>query len=171
VPLVGGYYKQVIALYRNLGVEFRTANFTYSFSSLKQWLNNVVELQTYLIYNGASGTKGVSPPAKQNSTKLGDDVITQLLSFLAFALATAVLLFNYLRLVSLSSPLTRPSPSLTFREWTTQKVPSHFLARWLRLDKSWIAFTEGVLVPIFSAVCTAPEEDIYEHPMEEFLGM
>ncbi|KIJ45097.1 hypothetical protein M422DRAFT_251293 [Sphaerobolus stellatus SS14] len=162
----GGYYKQVIALYRKLGVEFRTANFSYSLSSLKQWLNNVVDLQTYLLYNGSSGTKGVSSPSTDS---MKQDFVGRFLGCLSFVIGTLVLLYNYLRLVILSSPLSRPGPSVTFRDWTVQTSPRNFVAKWLNLDKAWIAFAQDVLTPIFSAVCTAPEEDIYDHPMEEFL--
>lgn len=38
------------------------------------------------------------------------------------------------------------------------------------LDLAWRDFTYTVLLPLFSAVCTAPEEDVLQHPVEEFLG-
>lgn len=165
--MTGGYYKQLIALYRHLGIEFRMTNFTYSFSFLKQWLNDVVDLQTYLLYNGSSGTKGVSLPA--NDAR--GDVVPSICFFFSFALGVLALLFDYIRLIVLASPMSRPHPSVTFQEWVSQTVPRNFLARRLGLHKSWIIFCQDVLVPIFSAVCTAPEEDIYGHPVEEFLGM
>ena len=98
------------------------------------------------------------------------DLLHKLLSSLIFALTTLVLLFNYLRIALLASPFLRPGPSVTFREWTWHTTPKGILARWMRLDASWRDFTQDILLPMFSAVCTAPEEDVYAHPAAEFLG-
>ena len=38
------------------------------------------------------------------------------------------------------------------------------------LDKRWRAFMQDVCMPLFSAVCTAPRDDVETHPAEEFLG-
>jgi hypothetical protein len=168
--LAGGYYKQLIALYRRLGVEFRRADFSYSFSSLTRGIQNSPDLRTYFIYNGSSGVKGVSLPSNDPAGHTSQNLSHKLISFLFFALATLVLLCNYIRLALLSSPFLRPSPSVTFRQWASRTTPKGILARWARLDASWRDFTEDILLPMFSAVCTAPEEDVYAHPATEFLG-
>jgi hypothetical protein len=89
-----------------------------------------------------------------------------------FIMMTVQVLFNYLRLILLSVPFLRPRrlENLTFREWTANTVPSGVLARLSGLDTAWMDFTKQILVPLFSAVCTASEADVMEHPMEEFLG-
>ncbi|KAF8525227.1 hypothetical protein BU17DRAFT_41988 [Hysterangium stoloniferum] len=165
----GGYYKQLIALYRRLGVDFRSADFTYSLSFLTQGLKRAVALQTYLIYNGKSGLNGVSFPVNNPHGDVTQSLIFKISSLMAFVVASLVLLFNYLRLLILASPYFRPGPSVTFREWTSQTTPRGTFARWTGFDVSWTAFTQGVLMPMFTAVCTATEDDINDHPMEEFL--
>jgi hypothetical protein len=37
-------------------------------------------------------------------------------------------------------------------------------------DKRWRTFMQDVCIPLFSAVCTAPRNDVENHPAEEFLG-
>ena len=97
---------------------------------------------------------------------------TKVFTLVMFILMTMQLLFNYLRLILFSVPFLRPShlQNLTFREWTTNTVPSGVLARLTGMDAAWKDFTKQILVPLFSAVCTASETDVMEHPMEEFLG-
>lgn len=38
------------------------------------------------------------------------------------------------------------------------------------LDRRWRTFMQDVCIPLFSAVCTAPRNDVETHPAEEFLG-
>ena len=166
----GGYYKQLIALYRRLGVKFRPANFSYSFSSLTPTVKGIPDLRTYFIYNGSSGVKGVGFPANDPYGQLALDFGNKVIAFFYFALGTMAMLFFYFRLLLLASPLFRPDPSVTFHQWVSQTTPKGIFARWTCLDASWHEFAQQVLVPIFSAVCTAPEEDVYAHPMAEFLG-
>ncbi|KAF8588464.1 hypothetical protein K439DRAFT_1645454 [Ramaria rubella] len=165
----GGYYKQLIALYHCLGVEFRRTDFSYSFSTVLRGVKATQSLWTYFIYNGSSGVKGVNLPANDPFGHLAQDFALKCTSFLYFALATLVLLGNYIRLVVLSAPFFRPQPSVTFEEWVSRTTPTGRLARWTRLDTSWSDFTHDIMLPLFSAVCTAPEGDVYSHPMAEFL--
>lgn len=167
--VTGGYYKQLIALYRHLGVKFRHANFSYSFSALTPTAKGILDLRTYFIYNGSSGAKGVSFPMN-NPYCVARDLRNQIISFLCFMLATMVMLCIYLRVLLLASPIFRPEPSVTFHQWVLQTTPKGILARWTRFDTFWREFSREVLLPMFSAVCTAPEEDVYAHPMAEFLG-
>lgn len=132
-----------------------------------------------MIYNGASGRAGISIPSIFNRSYLqakGEPAIfrvyTKVTVLALFALVTIQVVFNYLRLILLSVPCLRPShlENMTFHEWTSNTVPRGILAHWSGLDTSWEDFTKHVLVPLFSAVCTASETSIMEHPMEEFLG-
>lgn len=170
VSPTGGYYKQLIALYRHLGVKFRHADFSYSFSSLTPTAKGKPCLRPYFIYNGSSGVKGIAFPAYDSYGRLAQDVGTKVISLFYFVFATMVVLFIYLRLLTLASPMFRPDPSITFHQWVSQTTPKGVIARWTRFDVSWYEFTREVLLPMFSAVCTAPKEDVHAHPMADFLG-
>lgn len=132
-----------------------------------------------MIYNGASGREGVSMPSFMNDVYLqmkdasmGVRAITKAITIAMFVLMTMQVAYNYLRLLLFSVPFLRPRrlKNLTFREWTINTVPSGVLAHLSGLDTAWKDFTRQILVPLFSAVCTASETDVMEHPMEEFLG-
>ncbi|KAG6837214.1 hypothetical protein H0H93_013082 [Arthromyces matolae] len=57
----GGYYPQLIALYTRLGVAFREANFTYSFSLLTPASHaQDRQINATMIYNGSSGRAGLN---------------------------------------------------------------------------------------------------------------
>lgn len=89
-----------------------------------------------------------------------------------FLLLTFQLLLCYLRVLYLSLPIRRSRvETMTFGEWAKESIPTGTLARWTTFDAVWADFTMSVLVPLFSAVCTASENDILEHPVEEFLGV
>ncbi|TFY80523.1 hypothetical protein EWM64_g3489 [Hericium alpestre] len=111
----GGYYPQLIALYKHLGVSFRPADFSYSFSylpslpSLKQTVS-ALSLSPTMIYNGASGRAGASIPTalRQTSFSLHPARLLAHLYFLAsFGLSLLLLLYNFLHLQLLSAPLLR----------------------------------------------------------------
>ncbi|KDQ19910.1 hypothetical protein BOTBODRAFT_101781 [Botryobasidium botryosum FD-172 SS1] len=114
-----GYYTHLIRLYRHVGVNFRIADFSYSFSALKAPVNGAKpKIETFMIYNGQSGRAGVSIPSAR-----------------------------------------KPTASCTI----------FTLARWTGADLSWHHFVGGIVIPLFSAVCTASAEDVYSHPAEEIL--
>ena len=175
-----GYYPQLIQLYKSLGVAFRQADFSYSFSLFfPSTSTSTRKISTTMIYNGASGREGVSMPSVINEvylqTKSESMVVratTKVTIIAMFILMTMQVLFNYLRLILLSVPFLRPRrlENLTFREWTTKTVPSGVLAQLIGLDTAWKDFIKQILIPLFSAVCTASETDVMNHPMEDFLG-
>jgi hypothetical protein len=70
----------------------------------------------------------------------------------------------------LLSAMIRPPPRTTFREWVELTTPQSVLSKWLGLDVHWVKYAQEVLVPLFSGVCTASEQSIWDHPVEEFLG-
>ncbi|EGO19464.1 hypothetical protein SERLADRAFT_442940 [Serpula lacrymans var. lacrymans S7.9] len=171
----GGYYPQLLALYKHLGVKFRQANFSYSFSLLSSFNTlKAPKMTTTMIYNGQSGRAGVSMPSSltvANSKSLPTQVTNYTVSYGLFVISTIYLLLNYLRLIMLSIPCLRSAraPEMTFREWIEYAAPIGFIGQILGSEASWKDFSYDVLVPLFSAVCTAPEEDVTEHPAEEFL--
>ena len=197
----------MIALYKHLGVQYRQADFSYSFSMLSGADDEKTrEITTSMIYNGASGREGVSmpstvvPDARKNVSLLSTPLaftfalLTDLHAYGVFVLSTLVLLLFYLRLVVLSLPIHIPdqlhipftlysislkwipiprrptNKFLTLLEWTEMTTPRGRIVRFLELDVRWQLFVEDVLVPLFSAVCTASRESVWEHPVEEFLG-
>jgi microfibrillar-associated protein 1 len=185
-----GYYPNLLALYDHLGVEYREANFSYSFSHLEfdRIRTDRMALRPHLIYNGRSGRNGVgipgrwlsdrddyahesspkSQPSLRNNVRILTDPVTRVLSSL---LAMLLIFCFFIRLNLLCIPMIwRHDSPETLREWTSRTTPTSAMARWTRLDDRWRAFVRDVVLPLFSAVCTAPEEDVYEHPINEILG-
>lgn len=186
----GGYYPQLIAFYTRLGVLFRRSNFSYSFSFFDALPSHRTEesekdlvhraafaIHPTLIYDGASGSAGISVPTvlKQVYTTLPRRTFrraqAQLAFLFAFSMTMASLVFFFLRLQFLASPWLRGKSArdLSWAEWAERMTPRGPLARMAGLDARWRAFVQDVCIPLFSAVCTAPREDIEEHPAEEFL--
>jgi hypothetical protein len=99
--------------------------------------------------------------------------VTRASTIALFILLTLQVVISYVMLIFLALPIGRSKrfKKMRFREWREESVPRGMLARWVGMDVVWRNFTRRVLVPLFSAVCTASEEDVMEHPVEEFLGM
>jgi microfibrillar-associated protein 1 len=165
-----GYYNELFKLYDALGVKYHQRDFSYSFSEV----SSTKMITTKMIYNGNSARAGIGIPSTMLEKACLRDrntaFITRWILYFEVAISALLLLFNYLRLVVLSSPFIRPRGTLTFGQWCERTTPKGFLARTTRMDKSWQIFTEEVLIPLYSAVCTAPREDILSHPVEELLG-
>lgn len=166
-----GYYQEMIKLYQELGIRFRRCDFTYSFSSFdirKQSLG----WTTYLLYNGRSGVKGfrLLPPSAFKTYSDSESYFLGFLTFCSITFANILLLITYIRFIFLSMPVRRPNADLTLQEWSKHFAPTSSLARWIQLDASWHFFIDMIVVPLFSAVCTAPRELVYEYPVHEILG-
>ncbi|KAI0063114.1 hypothetical protein BV25DRAFT_1824661 [Artomyces pyxidatus] len=184
----GGYYPQLIALYKHLGVSFRHADFSYSFSYLKSLPSSfefssskpspsAVALNPTIVYNGASGRSGISVPTTltQCYTSFAPYTLSRAFAkvsfYLTFTLSLIALFYNFLRLQLLATPLLRgpAAHTLSWAEWSEHATPRGVLARMLGLDVRWRAFISDICGPLFSAVCTAAREDVDTHPAEEFL--
>ena len=185
-----GYYPNLIAMYNYLGVVFRASNFSYSFSSLSTTSTLGTSLRTRLLYNGSSGLGGISLPTERSPSStpivrggniapvsfspvnIACFIFVTLPSLCLFGLYAVQLLFNFVRLGILSIPVFYSRTSIeTFRQWTERTTPSGFLARLTGADASWLSFVHEIVLPLFSAVCTASDEDVYNHPAAEILGM
>ncbi|KAH8101635.1 hypothetical protein BXZ70DRAFT_106039 [Cristinia sonorae] len=123
----GGYYPQLIALYKHLGVRFREADFTYSFSSLNAGAGHAHQtpqrfMKTTMIYNGQSGLKGVGmptslfPPAATGYSPSA--LAAWAWAYAGFVLSTIFVLIFYLRLVMFSLPLRLNTTPTTPRRQT-----------------------------------------------------
>jgi microfibrillar-associated protein 1 len=176
-----GYYRNLISLYTTLGVKFRHADFSYSFSSL--WPSTTTWegpfITTTTIYNGGSGRSGVSKPLNfGHGTAVQRPGYTPhpanaLGIYCLFLWSTVQLLFCYLITLFHALPFRRPATihELGFKEWTLQVAPKGYLSRLIGMDTAWEEYVHTVLIPLLSAVCTAPKADVMNHPMEEILGM
>jgi len=170
-------------------VPFRRSNFSYSFSYLNSFPSHgvgVSEKETRkhsaiyptLIYNGASGRGGISAPSalKQIYTTLPRGTLqrarARLVVVFSFFLSMASLTFIFFRLQLLASPWLRgkSSKEQSWVQWVEFMTPRGRISRMVGLDKRWRTFTQDVCIPLFSAVCTAPRNDVENHPAEEFLG-
>ncbi|KAG8897554.1 hypothetical protein FRB99_008064 [Tulasnella sp. 403] len=175
-----------MALYDHLGVEYHPANFTYSFSTLASLptlppnSERIPGLKTDLLYNGDNGRRGLGIPSRLLpatgkhlfcSEWGSDDLVVSIQGILLFAWSTFVILLNYAWLVLLSSPcrLWRPTPTERLDEWVRRTTPRWGVAQWLGMHKSWETFVGSTVLPLFSAVCTASEQDIWAHPATEIL--
>ncbi|KAG6886722.1 hypothetical protein C0992_002668 [Termitomyces sp. T32_za158] len=176
----GGYYPQLIALYTQLGVAFREANFTYSFSLLSPPSSTRKrQINATMIYNGSSGCAGLSMPSILDEPyylSKGKGFLTRAFTRIwtvgLFVLLTLYIAVCYVRMFSYSVPFLRSKIvyKMTFEEWAQWSIPTSKFSRWTGIDLAWKDYTQSVLLPLFSAVCTAPEEDVLRHPVEEFLG-
>jgi hypothetical protein len=166
-----------------------------------------------MIYDGASGRKGISVPSSYFPSPLATShtLWETCSAYVAYMLSAFVVVVFSLRMVLYSLPLRtttsghskressriavlttlfgflrapirlsvpyallpvpiRPPPHMTFREWVRLTTPNSALSRWLGLDQQWTKYAHDILIPLFSAVCTASEQSIWDHPVEEFLG-
>lgn len=181
-----GHYPQLIAMYKKLGIRVRVANFTYSFSRLLNLgsKHGLPEMSTYLLYNGSSGRKGVNLPSEQyprptkNACKSAEGAEAYLGNMFGVYVRhcsdihTFHLLLCYLRLVVQAIPWFRISgvEDMVFEDWAFHVRPSNWITRIIGLEDFWLQFVFLTLVPLFSAVCTAPERRILSHPVEDLLG-
>lgn len=129
-----------------------------------------------MIYNGGSGRAGVSKPSslggdRKNLEWLASTIQRAWATGL-FICLTVQLLLCYIITIFHAVPIWRSTSisNTVFRDWAVQTKACGFLAKWCGMDVAWQNYIHSVLLPLLSAVCTAPEEDIMNHPMEEILG-
>ena len=175
-----GYYTQLIELYKSIGVQFRKADFTYSFSSLIPSTPEVRSITTTFVYNGASGRAGFSKPAAFGlpqkdeifKGKTSKQLMWRIWSNLQFLIFIFQYVFCFLITLYHSLPFWRSTylETIVFRDWVNHVAPRSYVSRLAGMDVAWQSYVQMVLLPMFSAVCTSAAEDVMNHPMEEFLG-
>lgn len=134
-PLISGYYRHLISLYKHLNVPLRIVDFTYSFSRTHQIVSTDIRpsMTTDFLYNGQNGKRGLGVPSQFHSkdTKPPNhiDVFGNLVTLpepapdtrteeerrreksalrrsqLGFAWTTVMTFVCYLRLILLSMPI------------------------------------------------------------------
>ena len=129
-----------------------------------------------MIYNGASGRAGLGKPSSldggSKNLELLASTIQRAQATGLFICLTMQLLLCYIITIFHAVPIWRSTrvSSTVFRDWAVQARPRGFLAKWCGMDVAWQNYFSSVLLPLLSALCTAPEEDVMNHPMEEILG-
>lgn len=174
----GGYYPHLIRLYTHLGVAFRKADFSFSFTSLLAPPKNTsVEFHPHFLYEGVSRKKGMSMPTSRQA-KLGKQAsaarhfIANIQAKMTYAGWLFVTFILWARFALLCAPLFRPKDvrDLTWAEWVERYSASGPLARWTGVSGAWNRFINDICLPMFSGTCSATYEDVWQHPAEEFLG-
>ncbi|SPO41734.1 uncharacterized protein PSFLO_07216 [Pseudozyma flocculosa] len=203
----GGYYPELLALYRHLGIRVRRTNFTYSFASLPSRLDASTDSASpaldsgpapSLIYNGASGLRGISMPSAISWRRSDEDnsIAARLAAASAYFGRVLLIVFSYLQLLLLASwhhhlghtsDPHHPIYTMTLQQFALDPLPSTSPAfksqppsLWplggLRLPpmlRSWLvvspAFLHATVVPLFSAVMTCSAESVLQSPAAEVL--
>lgn len=129
-----------------------------------------------MIYNGGSGRSGVSKPSTLRLEKRASNSLSSLVqdfqTWFLFLSMTLKLGLCYAITLFYSLPFWRSPtiPTMSFQDWVLDTTPKNPFLKWIGFDTMWKDYIETTLIPLFSAVCTAPAEDILNHPVEEFLG-
>ncbi|KEP46156.1 microfibrillar-associated protein [Rhizoctonia solani 123E] len=162
-----GPYAKLMKFYDHLGVALKLHDYSYSFSSKTTGSvgPQACRTNTHMLYNGDSGRAGVGIPS---TVYTAQDFKPTFSRYIQWLFATLVLVIHYIRLLFLSRPASRTPTHLcreTLRAWTQRTTRQNFIFRIL----GWEAFVADVIVPLFSAVCTASIADVWEHPVAEIL--
>ncbi|WWC65427.1 uncharacterized protein I303_108045 [Kwoniella dejecticola CBS 10117] len=162
----GGYYPLLLALYRHLGIPLKTANYKFSFSSPSS---------TYFIHSGSSGYSTPSLPSRAWSTFF--TLVGALATFIGVAICYSMMVL--LSLVAwhdlLPRCISRPS-DLTLREFTstissflsyplTIPIPFRPYPVWTPLGDMFDFFIAQIVLPLFSAVGTMTDADVWSLPV------
>ncbi|KXN89800.1 hypothetical protein AN958_04804 [Leucoagaricus sp. SymC.cos] len=172
----GGYYPQLISMYKKLGVRIREADFTYSLALFTpSGPNSKRKITSTFIYNGLSGRAGFGKPSSLGKMFKGTaftGFFMQLWSWLVFAFMTLETIFCFLVSAIYAAPFFRSADieNKSFGEWADEATPRNLLARLIGLDCAWRSYVRDIMVPMYSAMCTATSEDILSYPAVDFLG-
>jgi microfibrillar-associated protein 1 len=192
-----GIYPNLIGLCKYFNIPLTPIDFSYSFSNIVASTtsgdtSSSRSIIASFIYNGASGRNGLgipsryflpkneaAPKSKRDAYPLSGIIapvlfyIACLPSLIIYAYLTLHFLNSYLRWVFLSVPIVRAwykqPEDESLREWADRNTPNGWFSRWLGADKSWRDFMASLIVPMFSCICTATREDIWDYPVVDIL--
>lgn len=157
----GGYYPQLLALYRHLGFKPEASSYTFSFAELGQ--------RAYFTYEGASGVSLPSLPSAAWRS-----LVTLVLSLAELLLAgVCYALFLGLAFLTWHSLLPARLQKASFGAVidATAEVIDRPL-RWgprTRLGHPFRRFVSRLVIPLFSAVGTMTVPDVLSAPAEPLL--
>jgi len=167
----GGYYPNLIALYRHLGIPMVPTHYTFSFAHLLPSAPSTNEAKTtsrngverpHFIHSGASGHSVPSLPSSAYGSPIA--FVTSCSTLVGYA-------WCYLLLLALSflsyHHLLPTLFSGTLRDFTNQISnflyhPIPLIPLYTPLGILWRNFVATLLVPLFSSVGTMPESEVYE---------
>lgn len=157
----GGYYPQVLALYKHLGFRLHPSAYTFAFSELGG--------PAYFTYEGASGASLPSLPrgAWRNPIALARGIIELLLAGVCYVLFLGLAFAAWHSL--LPAELQKASFG-TVVDAAADKIdkPLRFLPR-THLGAPFRRFVDRLVVPLFSAVGTMTIRDVMSAPAEPLL--
>lgn len=170
----GGYYPLLIALYRHLGLSLQPESYAFSFSSLvpSAIRSAVSSRETYFIHAGASGVSLPNVPSAAWSSPSA--FARAALRFATVAVCYFVLLvisfFNWHSVLGL---LHGKGTYATFRDVVdsvagTLEQPVRWLPR-TGLGDSFKWFAAEIVLPLFSAVGTMTDADVWNTPAVHLL--
>ena len=136
-----GYYPRLLKLLKELDIDVRPDDLTFSFSKEKTRI-------PYLIYNGLSGIQGLSVPSTTGYLSAFFEIVYYSIGFIYLCI---ICLFHYhLKLF----PRIR---EITFDEFCSAYMIPY-------------KFKQEVLIPLYSGVCTCKESDIFNYPAGLIVG-
>ncbi|XP_006454544.1 hypothetical protein AGABI2DRAFT_182515 [Agaricus bisporus var. bisporus H97] len=174
----GGYYPQLLAMYKKVGVKLRPSNFDYSFSLFSPpSTKKKRKITTTFIYNGSSGRSGLSMPSYLADMSLQvkalflNSFLRKMWTYVVFLSMTMEILFCFIMSAVHAAPFLRPHDleDKSFGKWAEDVKPTNAVARWIGLDVAWQNYVRDVMVPLWSGMCTATAQDILNYPAVEFL--
>jgi hypothetical protein len=166
----GGYYPLVIALYNHLRLPIKPEHFSFSFASLRPRRKVIKQQDTYFIHSGASGLSLPSLPAhaSRNTLRITLGLMNLVIVGICYValLITAFLSWHGLLPASLSgdaSFLTVVEAISNFIDKPISRLPR------TRLGPQFKAFATDIVLPLFSAVGTMTEDDVWSTPAVHIL--
>lgn len=157
----GGYYPQLLALYRHLGFTPKPSAYTFSFAELGQ--------RAYFTYEGASGASIPSLPsgAWRSPLALTRALIELLLAGVCYVLFLALAFAIW---HSLLPERLQKAPFGAVIDAAAEKIdkPLRLLPR-TRLGGPFRRFVSRLVIPLFSAVGTMTVPDVLAAPAEPLL--
>ncbi|TXT03864.1 hypothetical protein VHUM_04287 [Vanrija humicola] len=170
----GGYYPLLIALYRHLGLSLQPESYAFSFSSIvpRAIRGAATARDTYFIHSGASGASLPNVPTSAWSSPSA--FARAALRFASVAVSYFVLLvisfFNWHGVLGL---VHGKGSYATFRDVVdsvagTLEQPVRWLPR-TGLGESFKWFAAEIVLPLFSAVGTMTDVDVWNTPAVHLL--
>lgn len=155
----GGYYPNLIALYRHLEIPLVPTHFTFSFSHFRPR-----PFDAYFIHSGASGHSIPSFPSTLSP-------LWSMIKWISFAgcyvllLALAALSYHSLLPCLFGGTLGETVDQIAL--FLYRPIP--YVPLYTPLGLVWRSFIAQVVVPLFSSVGTMPESDLYGSPASAVL--
>lgn len=156
----GGYYPNLIALYRHLEIPLSPTHFTFSFSHF----HPASIFTPYFIHSGASGHSIPSFPSARST-------LFSAITWLAYAgcyillLALSALSFHSLLPCLFSGTWGQMVDQISL--FLYHPIP--YIPLYTPLGMVWRSFIARIVVPLFSSVGTMPDSDVYGSPAKSIL--